>query len=576
MKKTKLITAFVMMLCGIAGAQTLPVAPVAQQKIWYISPKKIDVTTNTVSVTPIAPGSPVTTQAVPNGVYDAAGALLFYIADNAVYDYNNTLLGYIYQTGAEVIIVPFGTNNSCQSKFNIISCGPGVGTTAGLYRSVLDMKSFSLTAPENIDNASTLGSEFGAIAVGKANASGDRFLYFIAGSGYNDPTGKIDNLIVYNNGSIGAPTLVYPTTPYVPAGLEVFARDLELSPNGDYLAWASYEPASTTYKRYHYLKLSGGNYVAGSYTQFNIPGITGNTPGGFRGVEFYQSGTTTRLFMGAGANGIYYTVPPATGIPTTFTQVQGSFPANSFGFSQIETAYNTKMYATQDGVGYVGAFDPSIANPIMLGLNISFNLPNPPFDNYTLSSNPPSKMYTLPDQIDGEDYSILTPPVVPHVITTNTLNYPATTATNQTATWTYGSTTNPLGATAPVQIVKELHVRQNSNLTINGMIFKFSHDAKVIIDAGSTLTINGTTFTSNYGSDGCTVPYTWKGVYVVGNKFLGQNAVPLVEGKLIMTNSSKIEYAETGVSLWDRASTGTSGGILVANSSSIFSNCACG
>lgn len=186
-------------------------------------------------------------------------------------------------------------------------------------------------------------------------------------------------------------------------------------------------------------------------------------------------------------------------------------------------------------------------------------------------------MYTLPDQIDGQDYSLITSSPIPHVITTNTINFPDNSSINQNATWSYGATNNPLGASTPIYVLNELRVKQNSNLTINGMMFKFSPNAKVIIEPGSTLTLDGgAVLTSDYLEDPCLIPYTWQGVEVWGNQNnQSQNIVPSVVGKLIVNNAT-IEYAVCGARAQRNYGSYVNlhrGGIIIATAGAKFKNC---
>lgn len=303
----------------------------AQMKNWFIAPNKVDVQINNVVVTPIA-GSPATAIQVANGVYDSGNNLVFYIADNKVYDYNNTLLGTIITGGAEVIIVPFGTNDTitnCQRKYNIFSTWGGGNSITGLYRAVVDMNSLSVEtladALVEVQFSGVVNTEFGAIALGLPHGvDQERYLYFMAGSGTltlgPSGSGQIHKVIVNNDGTVTVPvntSQIYPTTPLDNDGARIFSRELELSADGKWLAWASYAKGNygggfPTQQRYHYLALDGNGdadvttYGANVYQEFNIPGANYNlSTSGFRGVEFYQDGSTTKLFVGAGTDGIY-------------------------------------------------------------------------------------------------------------------------------------------------------------------------------------------------------------------------------------------------------------------------------
>lgn len=590
MKKNLTLLAAIVFAAATSFAQ--------QMDYWFMAPQKIKVQSSIVTTTAIA-GNPATAMQIANGFYDntANGNLVFYVADGGVYDYNNTLIGTIPHAGGEVAIVPFDDNDNantshCKRKYNIFTTGGANGFVA-LYQSVLDMNSFSLKTILPAINTLPYGLEFGALAVGKFNTTTkQRFLYFLAGSGTGSPTGQINKLVINSDGSVNtAATAIYPnaSVPDPLAGINVFARELDLSPDGLWLGWASFAQINLlsnnpTLKRYHYVKLdANGNFdlsftpVSKAYQEFNID-VQANWPHyenynvpGFRGVEFYQANGATKLFVGAGNNGIF-SVDVA--LPYNINQapkiISGSNP--DYGYSQIEKAKNDYMYASSAN-NDVKAFEPFSANPIMLGPTTGFNFSSPPFAPYNLGgANPNTKLYTLPYQIDGEDYSSITGSPLPQVITVNSYLVDNTGAVN--VIWTSGSG-NPWSTSSFVQVINELRIKDNRNLTINNMTFKFGPDAKVIIEPGSTLTLNDTTFTSDYMGDPCYNKYTWTGVQVWGTKTASQITTPLAQGKLTINSGSKIEYAQWGARTYDGASLSTSGGIIIGNSAS-FVNCSIG
>lgn len=565
----KAIKLFIVMLIGFsASAQT-------QMRHWFIAPERVN-----MQVTPPAPApipgaaTPINMQ-VANGFYDNVGDLLFYIANTSVFDNNNTLLGNIPNGGSEVIIVPFGDNDqvtNCKLKFNIFTTSAGISQPVGLYQTVLDMNSYSLITNE-IDNM-PFGNEFGAIAVSRI-FNQVRFLYFMTASGTtNAITGQINKLTINHNGNVTSNGILYPT-PSLPnsnAGADIFSQELEISPDGRWLAWSSFHNANINGQfRYHFIALDpispinpGGLdlTVAGGnpYHEFNINGTNfNNSNNGFRGIEFWQGNGATKLFMGAGNDGVFW-----ENISIPFIQnpvpiaVTGSAGTNGFGFSQIEFAFNGKMYATSGlSTNNVGGFDPSVLNPSM--------------QNYFTLSNPPeatwsgAMLYTLPDQIDGQDYSTITPVASAPTPTLNSYTQ------NASATWTYASGANPWGATAdPVQVIDKITVDGNSTLIINGMKIKFSPQAGFIIKKGSKVILDGTTLTSNY-IDECNVAYTWKGVKVEGDINTSQNATN-GQGKITLMNNSVIEYAECAAKNWDGTNSNTTGGIIVANPGTVFRN----
>ncbi len=563
MKKALKIFAALLLIFTQSWSQT-------QMNNWYLSPYQMDMTVPiplAILIAPVYGTTPaVAAGKVGNGFYDATNKLLFYVADGTVYDYNNTVIGNIPNGGAEVAIVPFGTNASipCQRKFNIFSILGGVTSDVELWQTVLDMNSYSLAASVPIDSV-PFQTEFGSLAIGKVFGTAlDRYLYFMAASGtVGTAGGQINKLIIHNDGSVSPSIPLYPN-PSIGvtnsnAGGEVFSKGLELSPDGKWLAWASYAQGNINgqpvQNRYHFVALnsSGDLNVAtygtvNVYQQFNINGANYNlNTAGFRGVEF--DATSTKLFMGAGTDGIY-SANIAIPFTSPFTPVgfSNGTTSTSFGFSQIELANNHFMYAASlagGGGKNIGAINPSSSTPQILNLN-SFAFTNPPKDVYTLvGTNPNSTLYTLPDQIDGQNYSTITPASATTVLTYNTYTFGA--VSSQTATWSYTNSANPWNTpTEEIHIIKELRIKNNSNLTIDGMTFKFSPQAKVVIEQGSTLTIDGTTFTSNYNREPCVSAYTWLGVEVWGSSTVNQHAS---QGKLVMKGGSKIKYAQSKVQI---------------------------
>ncbi|MBK7964984.1 MAG: hypothetical protein IPK10_06660 [Bacteroidetes bacterium] len=569
-----------------------------QLKNWYIGPNGIDMSIATGSPVPVALAPAFGTALgkvstnVANGYYDDMGNLLFYIADQKIYDFNNEELGFINNNGAEISIVPFDNNDQCNRKFNVFYTNGGFTDASSLWRAVVDMNSFSVTT-HLVDTISFRGlptTEFAAIAVGKV-ISNVRYLYFLAGPGtLNSKEGAIKKVIINNDGSVVPTGRIYPTLTEQNqnAGGELFTRELEISPDGRWLGWASFEqvnpPGFGTQYRYHFLELNSiGNYISSSYGQFNHPSILGNNVKGFRGVEFYLGSNGLDFFIGAGSSGIYSIKFPVNIPPTSlnFNHVLGSAP--DFGYSQIELANNSYMYVSS-GLSTFNIAAFNTISPLSIQPSNSFSLtsPAPPSTSWGAVG-----LYTLPDQIDGQDYSLITPAAVAPVVTYNTLTFPSGGGSGQSATWTYGS--NPVNnATSPIHIIHELRIKQNSTVTIKGMTFKFSPEAKVIIEVGSTLILdedgvgNPTVLTGNSIPDPCFIPYTWKGVEIWGNSALSQipsSSGAYNQGRLVMKNRSSIEYAEWGARTWRPVSpipsTGyaTTGGIVEVKSGSAFKNC---
>ena len=392
---------------------------------FVIGPKTVNVTNPFPNVSAIPNGiigtTPQTAQKVANGWYDNAGHLIFYVCDDNVFDYNNTFLGTIPNNGSEVAIVPFGDNDqSCHYKFNIFSTSKDVNTSLiSLYKTVLDMAIFDLQTPQVVD-AMPFQVEFGTIAVGQKTGIHEPLIYFSASTGtLNSNSGRIDRLTIHNDGTVSVATTILPTSTILTsnAAPAILNRELDLSPDGQWLGWASMD-ASSVFDRYHIVKLDANGdadiSAAFPYQQFSLPNsFSDYTEGGARGVEFFQDGLgNTKVFFGAGLYGIYGFDVTLTINASNYFPVSGSAGTinSSYGYSQLELAKNGFMYSSSINSNYsVGAFNPNSSTPAILFTNNSFTINNPPWVPISLSGS--NHFYTLPDQIDGQDYSVYPAPI---------------------------------------------------------------------------------------------------------------------------------------------------------------------
>ncbi|MDT8413517.1 MAG: T9SS type A sorting domain-containing protein, partial [Vicingaceae bacterium] len=103
---------------------------------------------------------------------------------------------------------------------------------------------------------------------------------------------------------------------------------------------------------------------------------------------------------------------------------------------------------------------------------------------------------------------------------------------------------------------------------INNMRFEFDVNARLIVENGARLTINGTTLTvyNDCGGDNL----MWLGVEVWG---IGTGTFqPAVSGRFIAQNSSIIEHAIEGAVNFKHATSANNGGIIQANTGTTFRN----
>ena len=115
-----------------------------------------------------------------------------------------------------------------------------------------------------------------------------------------------------------------------------------------------------------------------------------------------------------------------------------------------------------------------------------------------------------------------------------------------------------------------IKISGNSTVTFNDCTFEFAKDAKVIVEQGSRLIMNNTTFTSL-----AQCPHMWQGVEVWGTSDKQQAYDPVNQkfwqGYLMINAGSMIKNAKTAVKLGQVGVSGTTGGVVMANGA-IFRN----
>lgn len=212
------------------------------------------------------------------------------------------------------------------------------------------------------------GAQTLAMATSQITGLGDRRLYFICDGFF----GGISSFVVDNTGIHTRQTVV--ATAALPA-FSMQATSLELSPNGRKLAWA--EPGGDIR-----MVTLNAFWQFQSSQSFAIPNSTSCS-----GVEF--TGTNNELFCSVsggadqGVNAIDVTQPG-----TVYTHVPGS---GAFDQSWVELARTKSMYVA-NATGY----QEIVSNSYSMG---AFKAGSPAYMNVLSPIG-----YTLPDQIDGEDY----------------------------------------------------------------------------------------------------------------------------------------------------------------------------
>jgi len=234
---------------------------------------------------------------------------------------------------------------------------------------------------------------------------------------------------------------------------------------------------------------------------------------------------------------------------------------DDFQYSQIELATDGKLYLGAQGrlASFSNPNNPS-------ALNFTDNevvLPNYQanyggLNDITLLV---TKSHVLPDQIDGMDYQNFATTVY------NETSYTSL----ATGVWSPGISNNPWNAVGEVFIKDELIIPSGNNVTIQNMTFRFGPNAKVIIEQGAKLTIDGAILTNSRPCND--VESYWRGVQVYGTSNQHQYPInnPTYQGMLELKNGGTIENANKAVTNWKEGSWNDIGGVI-KSTDGIFRN----
>ncbi|MFN0032627.1 MAG: T9SS type A sorting domain-containing protein [Flavobacteriales bacterium] len=137
------------------------------------------------------------------------------------------------------------------------------------------------------------------------------------------------------------------------------------------------------------------------------------------------------------------------------------------------------------------------------------------------------------------------------------------------ATWTFGIDNNPWDVTTgPVYMNGDLIFNPGANITINGMEFRFSLQANVVINTGAYVKLNNGSKWTSYECD----LLMWPGVNLMGNPNSNQSSAdnPYTAQGVFAINNSTIENARTGVEV---GTTNLNGGGVLKGNYALFQNC---
>lgn len=245
----------------------------------------------------------------------------------------------------------------------VASCPPFSG---------LQNQAFVVTGHGGVDHTSLAVSK---IYTGSGSTA-KRFLFSVS-------QGSIVRSDITNTGITAGVTVVTAAT--LGLGSDDFVSfEAEISWGSNYFAWSAYNGTV------HVIQVLTGNYTIGSLQNYSISGA--------RGIEFNNVSTTPTLYASGTA-----------GITKILTATQATSSVSTPGFSLtntfLEYGKNNRIYGispTYSGDVLTGTTFVNIsATPIS-----SFN-PGVVDSRFTEGFLGQSPFFTLPDQIDGENYSYL-------------------------------------------------------------------------------------------------------------------------------------------------------------------------
>lgn len=534
-----------------------------------------------------------------NAMQDANGDLLFFVVDGFVYDYDgyfigemtkNSNLGYRLQGYVETSIIP--VPGSCTRYYIIGTRFGNIWSQGGHLTNIVEyaivdmsVKSFEtgsqgalislnpLNLPPPYDqsafdanvfdlsNAVPSPPHFNAegesqvkisMATSELRSDNTRFLY-VMGEQCIARFKVTSSGITYDNYEF---VLLTPNAPFSADRAVRSEMELIKTPTGYRIA-CSY-PSAPAYQ--DIVLLVGEIDNNGDITSYNVIGLPSdnlNNDSPIKGIEFSPNGNY--IYITHVPNNInplpfkIYEVATNNFIPLTNNPSMQSQVA-AFKNSQIELGKDGKLYlANTTSLATIGnSNSPGVDGSGLIwnnsALSILYNLNQ--LGHPTNSEN--MKLYILPDQVDGMDYSAYYTEVSTECCVANTTYSTTTYPKEQSGTQSWTTSSNPFGNTNTITVKDELIIKTGANITATGLRFEFAPDAKLVIEQGARFTANSCTFTVNTE---CENSPMWNGIEVHGPS---ANKQWYDAGRFI-ANSSTIEHSYLGAHNFATVKSGTPG-----------------
>jgi hypothetical protein len=541
----------------LLSLSTIAVFSQTQQHVWEFKNHEIDFTSGTPQVN--VTDNDLIDYNNSHGIHDENGNMILKVVDGNVYNKFHQgiggLIGEQVDSDGSLQIIPF-SNNQCK-YYIVYLVDKGLSYAQfTFYYAIVDLSlnngNGEIIANDILHSSpeSQSGFKYEDFATSTIkNANGDRYLYSI-GLKYISTTQnvKIRKYLVNDSG------ISLLNTYDIDLGIpdHFFIGETELSHDGTMLAYSGF--GSNSAINIFHLDAAGDidfNTGNNGLTSFQIPNEE------VVGLEFTPN-----------SERIYYSHWNNSTSGISFIDLNTSSLSNVLGSSGIR---NTPLELAYDPLGdYTIGFiddndfgiiqDIELVNPSisLLGAQIEFGM------------NPRNYTYSLPKQIDGEDYvERFNDPIVEPKCCLFSEGIDIV-QLDVTSSQTWSPASNPFNNQAELIVTDELRIKAGSNVTFNDMLIRFEEDAKLVIEPDAMLIINNTTLTS---TDCETI--MWQGIELQGNANLTQTFAN--QGVFIMQSNSEISNALNGINVFGRTPAGNTdwnatGGWVRASNSTFRNN----
>ncbi len=356
---------------------------IIQMRNWTLPPNKVKMEWGQTPVVTTLPGSSTAQYKAANGVYDENNNLLFYVVDGDIRNATGVSLASVgSNTLKEVVLVP--VPGTCRQYYVIIARATAM-TTIELYRAIVDCSSGTATLSSGWTLFATQSGNGCGLAASKiisgSGSSAIRYLYAVSNAQllrYTISSTGIGSVLNMSGG--GVSTL---------SNSQCMPTEAELNFEGNKFAWGS---TSASDGKVYEVNTSPPYTL----TTYILPkGIASSPDQQISGIE-YDGSNNIWVSARSGTSGNYGIYKILTGSASTPTLISGT---SNYDNTQLELSIYGMIHAVSNS-GTFGYIDPATNSFSTTTLNIPITLTS------NLNASPlPGFAYSLPDQIDNENYA---------------------------------------------------------------------------------------------------------------------------------------------------------------------------